>query len=184
MIDKFYAFVEDESDENLSNIQTLPNGWRNISGLCFLPDPDLRELGWIKITDPDALNYTCSDQLLEQFKYRLCDEVANLRWEAQTDAITYNENVYVLTESTTNALYHKRTLVANNLDSTYNWKTRDGVVELTGNQIVGLTDAIHNYIQNCFDIEADFASLILSKQSLKSLLEIDYNITWPSIELS
>jgi len=184
MIDKFYAFVEDKSDKNLSNIQTLPNGWRNISGLCFLPDPDLKELGWIKITDSDILNYSCSDQLLEQFKYRLCDEVANLRWEAQTESITYDEISYVLTESTVNSLYHKRNLVANNLDSTYNWKTRDGVVELTGSKIVELTDAIHDYIQKCFDIETNFASLILSKKSLKSLLELDYNITWPSTELS
>lgn len=182
MIDKFYAFI-DEDGKSINLIDKLPKNWRNISGLCFMSDSELKELGWIKIADLDMANYSHSEELLNQFKYRLCDEVANLRWEAQTEAVTYNNNAYVLSEKTVNSLYQKRMMVANNLTVTYNWKSRDGMLELTGAEIVNLTDTIHNYIQDCFDIESEFASNILSKKSLKELLNLDWTITWPSTEL-
>lgn len=182
MIDKFYAFLDDDG-KSINLIDTLPKNWRNISGLCFMPDSELKELGWIKITDLEMENYTCSEELLNQFKYRLCDEVANLRWEAQTEAVTYNNNVYVLSEKTVSSLYQKRMMVANNLTETYNWKSRDGMLELTGAEIVSLTNTIHDYIQDCFDIESEFTSNILSKKSLKELTKLDWTITWPSTEL-
>jgi len=183
MIDKLYTFVDKESKKILVNFDFLPNNWKNYSNINFMSESELKDLGWINATDPDLLNYSYSKDLFDQFKYRLCDAVANLRWEAQTDAVTYKENVYVLSDKTVSALYQKRLLVANNLDLTYNWKSRDDIIQLTGHEIVSLTDAIHNYIQSCFDVEADFISKITSKKSLKTLLALDYNITWPSTKL-
>jgi len=182
MIDKFYAFI-DEDEKSINLIDKLPKNWRNINGLCFMSDSELKELGWIKIVNSDIKNYTCTKEILTQFKYKLCDEVANLRWEAQTEVVTYNKNTYILNEKTVNSLYQKRMMVANNLTKTYNWKSRDDMLELTGAEIVNLTDTIHNYIQDCFDIESEFASNILSKKSLKELLNLDWTITWPSTEL-
>jgi len=88
-----------------------------------------------------------------------------------------------LNEGTVNSLYQKRMLVSNDLEKTYNWKTRDGVVQLSGTEIVSLTDAIHDYIQACFDVEMEFASRLSSVSKLKDFLKINYTISWPSTNL-
>lgn len=40
-----YAFVE--NGKIVEYPRALPNGWRNISGLCFMADADLIKLGWL-----------------------------------------------------------------------------------------------------------------------------------------
>lgn len=40
-----YAFIE--NNVIVEGPKALPNGWRNISGLCYLSDPELKEIGWL-----------------------------------------------------------------------------------------------------------------------------------------
>lgn len=40
-----YCFIENNTI--VEGPKALPNGWRNISGLCYLSDPELKELGWL-----------------------------------------------------------------------------------------------------------------------------------------
>lgn len=40
-----YAFVENGSVAD--GPRALPNGWRNISGLCYMDEAGLKELGWL-----------------------------------------------------------------------------------------------------------------------------------------
>lgn len=183
MIDNLYAFVDKENKKINTSFQELPRNWRNISGLSFLPDSDLKNLGWIKLTDRDISKYSCDSFIIDSLKGKILEDVAELRWQAQTEAVTYNGNIYVLNEGTINSLYQKRMLVSSDLEKTYNWKTRDSVVQLSGTEIVSLTDAIHDYIQACFDAEAEFASRLSSVSTLRGLLRVNYTIDWPSTEL-
>ena len=184
MIEKFYAIVDKENKIVLNTIQELPKNWHNICGLNLLSDPELKELGWINVTDPDLLEYEYSNEWLNQCRLTIIDYVANIRWEAQTDTITFQENRYKLNEATINALNHKRVIAEKNSELTFNWKTLDWVDTLSSSEIISLTDAIHTYTQECFDIEYAFSEQLKSINTLEELLSANYTLAWPTTSLT
>ena len=136
MIEKFYAVVDKENKIILNTIQELPKNWHNICGLNLLSDPELKELGWINVTDPDLLEYEYSREWLDQCRL------------------------------------------------TFNWKTLDWVDTLSSSELISLTDAIHTYIQECFDVEHTFSEQLKSINTLEELLSVDYTLAWPTTSLT
>jgi hypothetical protein len=184
MSNQLYVWV----DKKLNIIGTLPDflpeNWKNYNGMSGLSEGMLNELGWYKINDLSLINYGYSDEWLNQFKKQLLQKISNQRWEAQTEAVTYNGNVYILNDSTINALHQKRTIVASDPTATFTWKTRDSMVQLTSTDLINLTNSINSYIQECFDIEETFIGSVLPLNTLEDLLQVNLNITWPSTTLS
>lgn len=171
-------------DKNLNTIATLPDilptNWKNFNGMSGLSESALNDLGWYKINDLKLINYQYSNEWLDQFKKQIIESVSHQRWEAQTEAVTYNGNVYILNDSTINALYQKRMIVESDPSITFTWKTRDNIIELTSADLVDLTNKISNYIQECFNIEKNFVSNLLPLTTLEELLGTNLNINWPS----
>lgn len=184
MNNTLYVWVNKELNLICTLPQTLPKNWRNYNGLDGLDESKLNELGWYNINDNDLLNFDYTDQWLDQFKKQLLQDVSAQRWEAQTEAITYDGNVYVLNEGTINALYQKRMIIENIPSTTFYWKTRDSVVELTSEDLVNLTTSINSYIQECFDIEKTFIDNLSLFNTLEELLQVNLNINWPSTTLT
>jgi len=179
-----YVWVNKEFNLISTLPDTLPDNWKNFNGMSGLPEETLNELGWYKIDDLNLINYGYTNEWLEQFKDQLLQDVSRQRWESQTEAITYDDNVYVLNETTINALHQKRMIVENNPTITFTWKTRDSMVQLTSTDLVNLTNSISSYTQECFDIEKTFIDSISSLNTLEELLQVNLNITWPSTILS
>lgn len=184
MNNKLYVWVNKELNLICTLPQLLPKNWRNYNGFDLLNEDKLNELGWYKIDDLKLINYGYSDEWLSQFKKQLFQDVSRQRWEAQTEAITYDGNVYILNERTLNSLYQKRMIVENSPSTSFYWKTRDNVVELTSEQLVDLTTSINSYIQECFDIEKTFIDNLSSLNTLEELLQVDLNIIWPTTILT
>lgn len=184
MNNNLYVWV----DSNLNKIATLPEvlprNWKNIHGLDNLDQETLKTFGWYKIDDPDLLNFDHSQEWLSQFKKQILENVSYQRWQAQTETIKYNGNFYILNEQTVTALYQKRLVVESNPNLTFIWKTRDSMVELTGSELINLTNSVNLYIQECFNIEKTFIDEFSSYVTFEDLLELDLNITWPSTELT
>jgi len=179
-MNNFYVWV----DKSLNTITTLPDflpiNWKNFNGLNNLPEEKLNELGWYKLDDENLLEYEYSDSWLTQVKYQLIDEIANQRWEAQTNAISYNGNFYRLNESTVNSLYQKRMIVSDEPSSTFFWKTNNGMVELNKENVIKLTNFINSYIQSCFDIEKNFVDSLKNVTNLEDLLKVNLYLSWPN----
>lgn len=183
MNNDLYVWVDKELNLITTLPSSLPKNWRNYNGITSLSERALNELGWFKIDDQNLLNYNYSEQWLYQFKMQLFEEISRQRWEAQTEAVTYNGNVYVLNEGTINALYQKRMIVENNSSKTFYWKTRDSVIELTSQELVNLTTLVNSYIQECFNTEKTFINTLSSLNTLEELLQVNLNIVWPSTTL-
>lgn len=179
-----YVWVNKELNLICTLPNILPDNWKNFNGISSLPEEILNELGWYKINDLNLINYGYTHEWLNQFKRQLLQDVSRQRWEAQTQAITYDDNVYLLNESTINALHQKRMIVQNDPTITFTWKTFNNMVELTSSDLINLTDSINRYTQECFDIEKTFIDDLSSLNTLEELLQVNLNIIWPSTILT
>lgn len=184
MNNDLYVWIDSELDIIATLPEPIPKNWRNIHGLNLLDQESLKNLGWYKIDDPDLLNFEHSQEWLSQFKKQILENISYQRWQAQTEAVTYNGNAYVLNDQTITALYQKRLVVESNPNTTFIWKTRDSMIELTGSELINLTNSVNSYIQECFNIEKTFIDAFSSYVTFEDLLEIDLNIAWPSTELT
>lgn len=185
MNSKLYVWVDKEQNLIANVPGVLPKNWRNYNDFNMIDNESvLNGLGWYNINDESLLECNYSAEWLNQFKMQLLENVSYQRWEAQTEPVTYDGNVYLLNEGTINALYQKRMVVESDPSATFYWKTRDGMIQLTSGELVSLTTSINNYIQECFNIENNFINSLSSMNTLEELLQVDLDITWPSTTLT
>lgn len=79
-----YAYTE--NGQVIDGPRSLPNGWRNVSGLCYMDDDNLRALGWLPYNFIDnggeVLDKTVvqvlSDKVVETrvYRYKTEEEIA------------------------------------------------------------------------------------------------------------
>lgn len=184
IIDKFYVFVDEETKTIPLSIETLPQNWRNISGLCYMSDAELKKLGWFKFSDPDLLKIEHTPAFIYQSKLTILDHFANLRWEAQTSAVKFNDHRFKLNDATVNALTHKKLIAEADPSLSFNWKTLTGIANLTSADVISLHNKVHQYIQDCFDVEIEFINKVNSINTIKDLVSIEHDYSWPSPDLN
>ncbi|RRV80449.1 DUF4376 domain-containing protein [Stutzerimonas stutzeri] len=82
-------------------------------------------------------------------------QIADRRWQAETAGITLN-GIRIDTGRDSQALITGATVQAM-LDPAYSlrWKTPDGFVDLTAEQIIGVATAARAHVQACFNREAE-----------------------------
>lgn len=88
------------------------------------------------------------------------ETIAARRYEAEVGGITLND-IHIATDDRSKLLINGAALEAT-FDPAYTmqWKTADGFVELTGEQVIGIARAVRAHVQACFDREAElFAAL-------------------------
>lgn len=93
--------------------------------------------------------------------------LANYRWQVESGGMTIN-GVTVQTDANSRA----NILGAKELGISIQWKTPDGFVTLTAEQVAGIATAVGMHIQKCFEVEA-----ALSGQTFESIeaLETAFN---------
>lgn len=79
-------YAHTENGQVIDGPRSLPNGWRNVSGLCYMDDDNLRALGWLpyhlidnggEVLDKTVVQ-VLSDKVVETrvYRYKTEEEIA------------------------------------------------------------------------------------------------------------
>lgn len=103
--------------------------------------------------------------ILEAAKERKRSEIAVARWEAETAGIDVN-GFTVRTDRESQSLITGAALQAIvDYDYECRWKTSDGFVHLSAEQIKHIAQLVRLHVQGCFDREAELCGLIDKAES-------------------
>ncbi len=160
-----------------------------LAGLGIFPCDEIKPpLEWtqhhgtpeITVTDGRAtatypvLDYSPDDAagMLEAAKERKRSEIAAARYEAETAGIDVN-GFTVRTDRESQALITGAALQAIvDYDYECRWKTSEGFVHLSAEQIKYIAQLVRSHVQSCFDREAELLPLIDAAESPDGLNEI------------
>lgn len=110
--------------------------------------------------------------ILEAAKAAKRAEIASARWEAETAGIDVS-GFTVRTDRESQALITGAALQAIvDYDYECRWKTSEGFVHLSAEQIKAIAQAVRAHVQSCFDREAELLPLIEAAKSPGDLDEI------------
>jgi hypothetical protein len=112
---------------------------------------------------------------LEEIKAVKLSEIAAARYAEETGGVQVN-GVTIKTDRESQSLITGAALQATQ-DSTYtcNWKTEQGFVSLTADQIIAVATAIRQHVQASFDKEAEKMTLIEAAESIEAVQAITWN---------
>lgn len=107
----------------------------------------------------------------EQARQALVSSIAARRWQAETAGITVN-GIAIDTGRDSQALITGAAVSAM-LDPSYalRWKTPDGFVDLTGDQVIGVATAVRAHVQAAFDREAELLDSLADGTYTEAMLE-------------
>lgn len=102
---------------------------------------------------------TAEDKARQQ-KDAVLDAIAGRRWQAECSGIAVDGMAFK-TDRESQALITGAALSAM-LDSNYSvqWKTPEGFVLITGQQVIAVATAIRAHVQACFDREAELVAAV------------------------
>lgn len=103
------------------------------------------------------------------------NRIAARRYEAEVGGITVS-GVPIDTDDRSKLLINGAALEAT-IDPAYvmQWKTMDGFIELTAQQVIGIARAVRAHVQACFDREAE----LLAALDAGTLTAVMLNEGWP-----
>lgn len=114
--------------------------------------------------------------ILESAKERKRSEIAAARWEAETAGIDVN-GFTVRTDRESQALITGAALQAIvDYDYECRWKTSEGFVHLSAEQIKYIAQLVRSHVQSCFDREAELCGLIDKAETPEKLGGIAWGI--------
>lgn len=101
--------------------------------------------------------------------------IAARRYKAEIGGVTLN-GMRIDTDDRSKLLINGAALEAT-IDPTYvmQWKTPDGFIELTAQQVVGIARAVRAHVQACFDREA----VLLAALEAGTLTDVMLEQGWP-----
>ena len=109
-----------------------------------------------------VLDYTQedADRILEEAKEKKRNEIASARYEAECAGTEVN-GMTIKTDRESQALITGAALQAIvDYDYECRWKTSDGFVHLSAEQIKYIAQLVRSHVQSCFDREAELCGLI------------------------
>lgn len=137
---------------------------------------------------PKRLINTPEGQTVEEFDASERDWVEPIDWYTQIAATRYahevsgttfthsNGNTYgVGTDRQSQALVTGAAVQAQRNGISKQWKTSEGFVTLTADDILAMGDAVDAHVQSCFDREAE----LVAKVADGSITESDLETGWP-----
>lgn len=184
----FYVLIDNKNSAVLNHPAELPENWNNIHGLHALSDEELSnlewaghpDLGWVKFNSEFPFTHTFNESWLPFAKTSVKSEYGKQRWEAETKGILYKGIEIGTDDRTKTAILLKKALIANAPDKTFSWKHNNSITELTASDISNIADALEDYTQKCFDLEADLIKQIDAAETPADLAAFDLEIEWPS----
>ena len=71
-------------------------------------------------------------------------------------------------------------MISTSSEETFSWKYNGLIVQLHINDIIKISNAINNYVQECFEIEASLIKELDLVKNPLDLTKFDLEILWPS----
>lgn len=184
----FYVLVDKSTETVLNHPAELPENWNNIHGLPSLNDEELADLGWaghenlgwIKFDLEFPNHYNFADEWTSFAKESIKDFYAKLRWEAETKGIIYKSVEIGTDDRTKTTILLKKELMAKTSKQTFSWKHKGSIVEFNVKDIIEISNAINDYIQECFEIEASLIQQLDAATNPLDLARYNLEIEWPS----
>lgn len=103
-------------------------------------------------------------------------QIAYARYQAEIAGITVS-GAHVRTDRDSQALITGAALaVSQGITQSINWKTTEGFVTLTGEQVLAIATAVRNHVQACFNREAELQPLIDAAEDQADLDEIVFTL--------
>lgn len=176
-LNDFYVLVDTETNKIIDKIQTLPEGWKNISGLKGLSDDKLRNLdwagqynlGWINIKSDNIKNFYCSEKNLELNKNEFKILSSKVRKNKQSEPIRYKNAIIKVSSKSRFCLE-----IIKEMDE-INYKCLNGYYTFNSSDIKEICAIIDKQIQKYFDIEKNIYKQIDKCSSISDFLKINYD---------
>lgn len=165
-----------KADHSVINLTLLlADAQQGVVEVAFAADPtDIEEHGRLlhayALTLTPAAFVVNSDQLFAA--------IAERRWQAETGGL-YLQGTFVNTEDRSKTLLNGSALKAmRNPAYVLRWKTPEGFVELTAEQVLYFADAVADFVQACFDREEELQLAVVNNTYTDSMLHSG----WPTGE--
>ena len=160
-----YVHVNTVDKKVLSHPTEVPENWSNIYGLSGLTDTELSDLSdkhhpneaWIKFDSSFATDdYTYDSGWLDGAKGTIKLVYKNQRQEAIKKGVSYNSIIFDADTETQTKVNIKKDSSA----TSFKWKYNNTFHTLSKSDITAVHDALDDYIQKCYDMEANYVSQI------------------------
>lgn len=183
----FYVLVDKEINKVLSHPIKLPENWQNIHGLSFLSDEKISDLtwanqpnfAWIKFDSEFPSTFEFAEDWLEFAKNSIKNEYANQRWDVEKQGILYNNILIDTDDRTKSAILLKLQSITPSSQQTFSWKYNNSIIEFTSSDIINIANHINDYIQQCFNTEAELIKKIDAVESILDLSQFELDVNWP-----
>jgi len=184
----FYVLIDRTTNKVLSHPVKLSENWQNIHGMSSLSDEEISDLewaghpglGWIKFNSEFPFDLEIHEDWFEFAKNSIKNEYANQRWEAEKKGIVYKNILIDTDDRTKTAILLKTQLAVASPGKTFSWKYNNSTVEFTSSDIINIADALSDYIQKCFDKEAELIDLVNQSETEPDLSDFTLSVNWPS----
>lgn len=184
----FYVLVNTTTNNVLSHPSELPENWNTIHGLRAFTDEQLSDLewaghsdlGWIKFDSNFPTTYTFAENWQVFAKETLKEKYSELRWKKETEGIVYNGIEIETDDRTKTTILLKRELLSTTSKTTFSWKNKGSIFQFDVDDIIKISNAINNYVQECFEIEASLIKQLDLVKNPLDLTKFDLEIQWPS----
>jgi hypothetical protein len=132
----------------------------------------IKDLWVINDIGQDDLNRRCIKAKSDQFQ-----KIANKRWIKESSGYEYKSHIFKTDEYSQTKIMAAYIIAKDEQAYTVNWKTDNGYISLTSQDIINLFISIKNYIQSLFEKEAVFRSEVLSLNDydLKAIMEYEFD---------
>lgn len=190
MQEKLFFYVDTKNKKILDIPKKLNFSWKGISGLNFLSDEELIDLGWSGHPDFGFIpwnieyknllkNYKCSDKIFLLFKNFIKEYIFNLRQEMENGGVEIDGRYFISTNDSSKLLLHTIYFnIINNsekIEDEFKFKTANGIVKFTKKEFKSLFNSINFFLKNCLEKEIELIDIIDEKNSFLELIEIDFH---------
>ena len=169
----FYTIIEDKNKNN----------YPEIFYICELKNIE----DWIKTENEIEKQYTYTKRNIDDIKVMLKFYLSDLRWKIEVGGIEWGDyKIYTDRESQSKFLTNHILYINNIISGNSNWKTMEGFVDFTKEQMLELSIIVKNYVSDLYDIEKNISNdidIINTFDEIMSLYNNIENVNWPSISL-
>lgn len=187
-----YLYCDIIKKQILENPRILEENWKNISGIVYLSDDELKDLSWaghsgfgfINISNNILFEYQYSEKLLFDMKTKLKIDVEYKKRQKEIEGIIINNKFNISLSSDSKILLLMKYLECKEKEFTFDFLTSSGSVKLSSTKFISIFHSIMKYIDDLLQMQICLFKEIDEKVDLKSLLELKSNpILWPTNDI-
>lgn len=187
----FYVFVDKKNKKILDLIQKLPQDWKNVNGLNLHSESELMDLvwaghencAWISFNNFDFTGYESVDNWFEISKNNIKSEFENQSEKQLKEVLSWNDSYFIF-DSTFKSNLSFILSLSTDSSSTHTFNFINGDRVLTRNELLDLASNSNEYIESVISVKQNIMQLIDSCSSIQELQLLDFNVNWPSTNIS